>query len=154
MEHDENCVGARPCENIHHCNRFLCTRSHHVRNKNENDAIADSESGTPNLTTRRRSSRQEEIYRRCRVFYMGGVVYATPDNVPQIKRWIRLARACYKRLKRGLYDMEAAPFTITVRMLNTEVMETLLYLVCDVDSWTRTLRRSPNDTPPTPPTAL
>ena len=30
-------------------------------------------------------------------------------------------------IKRELYDMEAAPFALRVRMLKVEVMETLLY---------------------------
>ena len=47
--------------------------------------------------------------------------------MPEIKRRVRLAWACYSRFKRELYDMEAAPFALTVRMLKTEVMETLLY---------------------------
>ena len=47
--------------------------------------------------------------------------------MPDIKRLVRLAWACYKRLKRELHDMEDAPFTLKVRMLKAEVMETLLY---------------------------
>ena len=35
-----------------------------------------------------------------------------------------------KSIQRELCDMEAAPFTLKVRMLNAEVMETLLYGVC------------------------
>ena len=34
---------------------------------------------------------------------------------------------CYSRFKRELYDMEDVPFTLKVRMLKAEVMETLLY---------------------------
>ena len=48
------------------------------------------------------------------------------DNMPEIKRRARLAWACYSRFKRDLYDMEAAPFTLKVRMLKAEVMGTLL----------------------------
>ena len=44
-----------------------------------------------------------------------------------MKRRIRLAWACYNRFKRELYDMEDAPFTLKVRMLKAEVIETLLY---------------------------
>ena len=47
--------------------------------------------------------------------------------MPEIKRRVRLAWACYTRLKRKLHDMEAAPFALKVRMLKAEVMETLLY---------------------------
>lgn len=49
-------------------------------------------------------------------------------SMPDIKRRIGPARACYKRFKRELYDiMEAAPLTLTVGMLKAEVMETRLY---------------------------
>ena len=54
--------------------------------------------------------------------------------MPEIKRRILLAWACYNRFKRELYDMGDAPFTLKVRMLKAEVMETLLY-VCF--TWTR-----------------
>ena len=47
--------------------------------------------------------------------------------MPEIKRRVRLEWACYSRFKRELYDMKAAPFTLKVRMLKAEVMETLLY---------------------------
>ena len=49
------------------------------------------------------------------------------DIMPTIKRRIRLAWACYDRFKRDLYDIEDAPFTLKVRLLKTEVMETQLY---------------------------
>ena len=47
--------------------------------------------------------------------------------MPEIKRRVRLAWACYSRSKRELYDKEAAPFVPKLRMLEAEVMETLLY---------------------------
>ena len=59
--------------------------------------------------------------------YLGGLIVANADIMPEIKRRIRLAWACYNRFKRELYDMEDAPFTLKVRMLKAEVMETLLY---------------------------
>ena len=59
--------------------------------------------------------------------YLGGLVDASANIVLEIKRRIRLAWACYNRLKRELYDMEDAPFTLKMRMLQAEVMETLLY---------------------------
>ena len=59
--------------------------------------------------------------------YQGGIVVANADIMPQIKRRIRLAWACYDCFKRELYDMEDAPFMLKVRLLKTEVMETLLY---------------------------
>ena len=59
--------------------------------------------------------------------YMGGLVDASADIMPEIKRRIRLAWACYNRFKRELYDMKDARLTLKVRMLKAEVMETLLY---------------------------
>ena len=59
--------------------------------------------------------------------YLGGLVDASADIVPEVKRRIRLAWACYNRFKRELYDMEDAPFTPKVCMLKAEVMETLPY---------------------------
>ena len=47
--------------------------------------------------------------------------------MPEIKRRVRLAWACYSRFNRELYDTEVAPFTLKVRMLKAEVMETLPY---------------------------
>ena len=46
--------------------------------------------------------------------------------MPEIKRRVRLAWACY-RFKRELYDMESAPFALKLRMQEAEMMETLLY---------------------------
>ena len=59
--------------------------------------------------------------------YLGGLIGASADIMPEIKRWVRLEWACYSRFERELYDMEAAPFALTLRMLKAEVMETLLY---------------------------
>ena len=67
-------------------------------------------------------------YRQATQFnYLDGLVNASADIMPEIKRRVRLVWACYSRFKRGLYDMEAAPFTLKVRMLKADVMETLLY---------------------------
>ena len=59
--------------------------------------------------------------------WLGGLVDVSADIMPETTRRVRLAWACYSRFKRELYDMEAAPFTLKVRMLKAEVMETLLY---------------------------
>ena len=68
-------------------------------------------------------------YRQATQFlYLGGVIDASADFMPEIKRRDRLAWACYNRFKRELYDMEAAPFALKLIMLKAEVMETLLYL--------------------------
>ena len=41
--------------------------------------------------------------------YLGGVVDPNADIMPEIKRRIRLAWACYDRFKRELYDMDDVP---------------------------------------------
>ena len=68
-------------------------------------------------------------YRQTTQFlYLDGLVDASADSMPEITRRVRLAWACYSsRFKRELYDLEAAPFALKVRMLEAEVMETLLY---------------------------
>ena len=59
--------------------------------------------------------------------YLSGLIDADANIMPEIKRWIRLAWACYDRFERELYDTEDAPFMLKVRLLKTEVMETLPY---------------------------
>ena len=64
-------------------------------------------------------------YRQTTQFlYLGGLIDASADIMPEIKRRVPLAWACYSRFKRELYGMEAAPFTLKLRMLKAEVMET------------------------------
>ena len=64
-------------------------------------------------------------YRQTTQFlYLGGLIDASADIMPEIKRRVRLAWACYSRFKRELYDMEAAPFALKLRMPKAEVMET------------------------------
>ena len=43
--------------------------------------------------------------------------------MPEIKRRVRLAWACYNRFVRELYDMEAAPFALKLRTLKAKVMK-------------------------------
>ena len=59
--------------------------------------------------------------------YLGGLTDAKADTMPEIRRRIRFACACYDRFKRELYEIEDAPFMLKVRLLKTEVTETLLY---------------------------
>ena len=59
--------------------------------------------------------------------YLGGLIDASADVMPEIKRRVCLARACYSQFKRELYDMEAAPFALKLHMPKAEEMETLLY---------------------------
>lgn len=47
--------------------------------------------------------------------------------MPDITRRIRLPWAYYNQLKRELYDTEDTPFSLKVRMLKAEVMDTLRY---------------------------
>ena len=49
--------------------------------------------------------------------YLGRLIDANADIMPEIKRWIRLAWACYDRFKRERYDMEDAPFILKLRLL-------------------------------------
>ena len=50
--------------------------------------------------------------------YLGGLFDVSDDIMPEVKRRILLAWACYNRFKRELYDMEDALFTLQARMLN------------------------------------
>ena len=60
----------------------------------------------------------DQRYRQKTQFlYLGGLIDASADIVPEIKRRVRLAWACYSRFKRELYDMEPAPFALKLRML-------------------------------------
>ena len=84
---------------------------------NRRYAVADTEPGTPDLTARHGS--RPEVHTH--------VVNALSNIIPKIKRRVRLAWAWYRRFKCELYDMEAAPFTLKVRMFKAEALETLLY---------------------------
>ena len=77
----------------------------------------------------RSSSKQQVrgINRRCSYQTLGGLVNETADVVPDIKRRVRLAWACFDRFKLELCDMETASFTLKVCVLKSEVMETLRY---------------------------
>ena len=44
----------------------------------------------------------------------------------EIKRRVRLMRACYKRFGPELYDMTTARLSLNVRRLKSEAIETLL----------------------------
>ena len=73
-------------------------------------------------------------YRRTTPFlYLGVLIDASADIMPEIKRRVRLAWACYSRVEWKLYDMEAAPFALKLRKLKAEVIETLLY---GFETWT------------------
>ena len=69
----------------------------------------------------------QRYMQKMQFMYLGGLIDATAHIMPEMKRRIRLAWAFYNRFKRQLHDMEGAPFILTVRLPNTEVMETLLY---------------------------
>ena len=49
------------------------------------------------------------------------------DLMVEIKRWVGLMRACYKRFGPELYDMTTTRLSLKVRLLKAEVIETLLY---------------------------
>ena len=44
--------------------------------------------------------------------YLGGLTDASADIIPEIKRRVRLAWACYSGFKREMYDLEAASFAL------------------------------------------
>ena len=67
--------------------------------------------------------------------YLGGLVVASADIMPEITRRIRLEWACYPRFKRELYDMEDAPFTLKIRGDGDPAVR-----VRDVYSWSGALR--------------
>ena len=49
-------------------------------------------------------------YRQATQFlYLGGLVNASADITPETRRRVQLTWACYKRFKRELHDMVAAP---------------------------------------------
>ena len=56
--------------------------------------------------------------------YLGGLTDASADIMPESKRRVQLAWACYSRFKRELYDMEAALFALKVRMLKACLLYT------------------------------
>ena len=56
------------------------------------------------------------------LWYLGGLIDASADIMPDIKQRVRLAWACYNRFKRELYDLEAAPFALKLHMLKAEVI--------------------------------
>ena len=57
-----------------------------------------------------------QSYRQTTQFlYLGGLIDASADIMPEIKRRVRLAWACYSQFKRELYDMEAVPFAPKLR---------------------------------------
>ena len=85
---------------------------------------------TPNQTIRISplvEAADQRYMQTMQFLYLGGLVDASADIMPEMKRWIRLAWAYYNRFKRELCDMEDAPFTLKVHMRKAEVMETLLY---------------------------
>ena len=59
--------------------------------------------------------------------YLGDLNNEIADIMPDIKRRVRLARACFDRFKRELYDTKTASFMLKVDMLRSQVVETLLY---------------------------
>ena len=61
--------------------------------------------------------------------YLGGFIDANADILPGIKGWIRpREHSTIWFQARAVYNMEDVPFMLKVHLLNTEVVETLLYL--------------------------
>ena len=65
-------------------------------------------------------------YRQTTQFlHLGGIIHENADLCLEIERRIRLMWACFKRFGPELYDRKTAPFSLKVRMLRAEVIETL-----------------------------
>ena len=80
--------------------------------------------------------------------YLGGLINASADIMPEIKRRIRVAWACYEHFKRELYAYGGCPVhPLKVRLLKTEVMQTLLYGCVPWTLGQEYLRRALNTTP-------
>ena len=69
------------------------------------------------------------------VLYLGGIIHENADLWPEIERRICFMWACFKQFRPGLYDRKPTPISLKVRMLKTEVIETLLYGIRCV-TWT------------------
>ena len=54
--------------------------------------------------------------------YHGGVIHEDADLMVEIKRRVRLMRACYKRFGSELYDMMTARLRPKVHLLKAEVV--------------------------------
>ena len=57
---------------------------------------------------------------------LGGLIHEDDNLMVGIDRPVRLMRACYNWLDPKPYDMTTAPLSLKVRVLKTEVIETLL----------------------------
>lgn len=57
--------------------------------------------------------------------YPGGVVNENADLIPKIERRTRLARTCPKTYAQQPYNQPNAPFTLEVRTLKADMVETL-----------------------------
>ena len=64
--------------------------------------------------------------------YLDGIANASADIMPELIRPVRLAWECCSRFKREPYDMEAAPFTLKVRMQGRGDADPAIQ-VCNVD---------------------
>ena len=112
-------VGGRPCEDDdRHCDRFRSSRTHRVLKKKGENAAAYTQPGAPDLATRVEAAGQRYM-QTMQFLYLGGLIDANADIMPEIKRRIRLAGACYDRFKCKLHDMKDAPFMLKVRLLKT-----------------------------------
>ena len=89
--------------------------------------VSEKKTGTMLLRTRNQAIRTsplvveaagERYMQTMQFLYLGGLVDASAGIMPEMKRGIQLAWACYNRFKRELYDMEDALFTLQARMLN------------------------------------
>ena len=109
-------MGGRRCQDDdHHRDRFRSSTSHCPRRRRKPCCCGHR---IRHPGPHRSSSKQQArgIDRQRKSIYLGGLVNASADIMPEIKRRVRLAWVCYERFQRELYDMEAALFTLKVRI--------------------------------------
>ena len=116
----------RPCEDDDgHFERLPSSNFHGVGEEDEYHAAADAEADTPFYLAAPHRNSSPEVYTDRAIFVPGRPYHETADI--EIKRRVRLARVCFDQFKLELYGMETASFTLKVRMLKSEVMESLMY---------------------------
>ena len=70
----------------------------------------------------------QQYHQTTSVAYLGGTVTETPNLSDEIDRWIRAGWMGFKRYNQELYDRpKARLLPLKVRMVRSEVVETLLY---------------------------
>ena len=82
--------------------------------------------------------------------YLSGVIHEDADVVVEIERRVRFVRACYQRLGPEINDLTTASFSLKIRMLKAEVIETLLSGCVTWDPQRGSLQQAPIGAPRSP----